>query len=344
MSHWKILPAAAFEAHRELWDGLNRRNADHPLLDSGFVEGLLRHFGSKETRFAVSLDRDHPGMALVERKSLGSWQTFQPSQAPLGLIMMGDSPAYGQVDALLRCLPGYVLAFSVLQQDPDFTALPDSARPALAQRLDYIQTPRLTLSGSFDAYWQSRGKNLVHNLTRQRRRLAQQGGRLELVVDRDASLVADGIRAYGELESKGWKGAEGTAVTPENGQGLFYREILEYFCKRAEGIVYRLVLDGRTIAVDLCLERGGTLFILKTTYEEEIAGLSPGLLLHQEIFKAAFSDPRLKVIEFYGPVRDWHTKWTTETRTMYHLTVHRAEWVPRATMLVRAGARALGRG
>ena len=98
MSHWKILPAAAFEAHRELWDSLNRRNADHPLLDSGFVEGLLRDFGSKGTRLAVSLDRDRPGMALVERKSLGSWQTFQPSQAPLGLIMMGDAPALGQVD------------------------------------------------------------------------------------------------------------------------------------------------------------------------------------------------------------------------------------------------------
>jgi CelD/BcsL family acetyltransferase involved in cellulose biosynthesis len=344
MSRWKILPAAAFEVHRDLWDSLNRSNADHPLLDSAFVEALLRHFGSKATRLAVSCDRDHPGIALIERKSLGSWQTFQPSQAPLGLIMMGAAPAYGQVDALLRSLPGYVLAFSVFQQDPDFTAFPDSTRPALAQRLDYIQTPRLTLSGPFEIYWQSRGKNLVHNLTRQRRRLAQHGGHLELAVDREASLVAEGMRAYGVLESKGWKGAEGTAVTAENGQGLFYREVLESFCQRGEGVVYRLLLDGRAIAVDLCLERGGTLVILKTTYEEEIAGLSPGLLLHQEIFKAAFSDPRLKVIEFYGPVRDWHTKWTTETRTMYHLTFHRGAWVPRANILVRAYAHALGRG
>ena len=343
MSRWNVLPAAAFEAHRDLWDGLNRRNADHPLLDSAFVEALLRHFGAQGTRLAVSRDRDHPGIALIERKKLGSWQTFAPSQAPLGLIMMGDAPGYGQVDGLLRSLPGYALAFSVLQQDPDFTAFPESTRPALAERLDYIQTPRLTLGGPFEIYWQSRGKNLVHNLTRQRRRVAQQGGRLELVVDREASLVAEGIRAYGVLESKGWKGAEGTAVTAENQQGLFYREVLESFCKRGEGIVYRLVLDGRTIAVDLCLERGGTLFILKTTYEEEIAGLSPGLLLHQEIFKAAFSDPRLKVIEFYGPVRDWHTKWTSEMRTMYHLTFHRGGWVRHAKPLVRACARALGR-
>ncbi|MCP5368587.1 MAG: GNAT family N-acetyltransferase, partial [Hyphomicrobiales bacterium] len=30
-----------------------------------------------------------------------------------------------------------------------------------------------------------------------------------------------------------------------------------------------------------------------------------------------------RVIEFYGPVKDWHTKWTDETRTMYHANYYR---------------------
>lgn len=343
MKSWEILPASAFSAYRERWDELNRSNADHALLDSGFVAPLLHHFGSDAVRLVVSRDADHPGMALVERTNVGCWQTFQPSQAPLGLILMGDRPAYEQVGGLLRSLPGYAVTFSVLQQDPDFTAFPDMARPSLAERLEYIQIPRLTLGGPFEPYWQRRGKNLVHNLTRQRRRLAQQGVTLQLSADRDPALVAEGIRTYGLLESKGWKSAGGTAVTAENAQGLFYRELLESCCARDAGVIYRLTLDGRTIAIDLCVEQTGTLVILKTTYEEELSGISPGLLLHQEIFKAAFSDPRLKAIEFYGPVRDWHTKWTTEVRDMYHVTVQRAPWVPRAKQFVRACARACGR-
>jgi hypothetical protein len=300
------------------------------------VESLLRHFGSSAVRLALSLDGDHPGMALVERTNLGCWQTFQPSQAPLGLILMGDRPAYEQAGGLLRSLPGYAVSFSVLQQDPDFTAFPDSARPEFAERLDYIQIPRLTLGEPFESYWRSRSKNLVHNLTRQRRRLAQDGVEVHLAVDRDPVMVERGIRTYGLLESKGWKSAGGTAVTAENTQGLFYRDVLESFCARGAGVIYRLTLDGRTIAIDLCIEGNGTLVILKTTYDEEVAGISPGLLLHHEMFKLAFSDPRLKVIEFYGPVKDWHTKWTNETRNMYHLTFQRASWVRWAKDVVRA--------
>ena len=339
MTHWAIRPVAAFESQRDLWDRVNRINGDHPLLDSTFVECLLRHFGSPATRLAVSLDQEHPGIALVERTKLGVWQTFQPSQAPLGLLALAQSPAHQQAFGLLKSLPGFPLTLSVLQQDPDFTAFPDTVAVPLVERLPYIQTARLTIGGSFDAYWQSRGRNLVHNLSRQRRRLSERGSTLELVGDRDASAVPEGVRSYGLLESKGWKAAEGTAVTAENQQGRFYIDLLERFSRRGEGVIYRLLLDGRTVAVDLCLERNDTLIVLKTTYEEEISGLSLGLLLHREIFRTAFDERRLKVIEFYGPVRDWHTKWTGEIRTMYHLTFHRSGWVRRARSLAREWAR-----
>ena len=338
-NRWTILPAAAFESHREQWDQVNRINGDHPLLDSTFVDCLLRHFGAASTRLAVSLDQEHPGLALVERTKFGVWETFQPSQAPLGLLTLTRSPAHQQVFELLKSLPDFPLTLSVLQQDPDFTAFPDAVGVPLVERIPYIETARLTLADSFETYWQSRGRNLVHNLSRQRRRLSERGRTLELVAERDYSTVAEHVRSYGLLESKGWKAAEGTAVTAENQQGRFYIDLLERFSRRGEAVIYRLLLDGRTVAVDLCLERNGTLIVLKTTYEEDIAGLSLGLLLHREMFKAVFEERRVKVIEFYGPVRDWHTKWTGEIRTMYHLTFHRSAWVGRARSLARAYAR-----
>lgn len=343
MRRWSIVPAVAFDSYRDLWDRLNQLNGDHPLLDSVFVECLIRHFGSDSTRLAVCPEPGHAGMALLEASRIGVWQTFQPSQAPLGLVLMADKPAHQEALALLGSLPGFALSLSVLQQDPDFTAFPEETVTPLVEHLPYIQTARLRVSGPFDSYWQSRGRNLVHNLSRQRRRLSDRGAALELVAERDPSCVREAIRSYGRLESNGWKAAEGTAVDEANTQGRFYIDVLERFCRRGEGVIYRLCLDGRTVAMDLCIERSGMLVILKTTYDEEVEGLSLGLLLHQDIFRAVFDDQRLGVIEFYGPVRDWHTKWTTEIRTMYHLTLLRHAWVPRARSLARAWARTVGR-
>ena len=159
---------------------------------------------------------------------------------------------------------------------------------------------------------------------------------LELVTDRSAEAVAGAIHEYGLLESTGWKGEEGSAVAADNVQGRFYREMLEDFCSRGEAVIYRLRLNGKTVASDLCLERDGTLVILKTAYDESVQGLSLGLLLHQEIFQSVFDEGKIRVIEFYGRLRDWHTKWTNEIRTMYHINFYRAGWVAKARTFLKA--------
>jgi hypothetical protein len=95
-------------------------------------------------------------------------------------------------------------------------------------------------------------------------------------------------------------------------------------------------LNGKTVASDLCLQRDGTLVILKTAYDENVQGLSLGLLLHQEIFQSVFEEGKIRVIEFYGRLRDWHTKWTNEIRTMYHINFYRSAWARKARRLLKA--------
>jgi Acetyltransferase (GNAT) domain len=311
------------------WDRINRQRGNHILLDSRFMGPLLRNFGSEKTLLAVRENGQEPGMALIEPAGLGFWQTFQPGQAPLGAILLGSSghdPAQ-PIRELIRDLPGLALGFSVTQQDPDFTCFANLNGSLPVETLDYIQTPRLTIRGTYEDYWKQRSKNLTHNLSRQRRRLKDQGTVLEFVTDRSIEAVAGAIQEYGLLESSGWKGEEGSAVGADNVQGRFYREMLEDFCSCGEAVIYRLRLNGKTVASDLCLERDETLVILKTAYDESVQGLSLGLLLHQEIFQQAFVERRIRVTEFYGQLRDWHTKWTTEVRTIYHINFYRNGWV-----------------
>ncbi len=53
------------------------------------------------------------------------------------------------------------------------------------------------------------------------------------------------------------------------------------------------------------------------------------MLMRQEAFRRIFADTRVRRIEFYGKVMDWHTKWTREIRTMYHLNCYRYSFLAR---------------
>jgi CelD/BcsL family acetyltransferase involved in cellulose biosynthesis len=320
----------SFPSFARDWDRINQQQGNHILLDSRFIEPLVRHFGSGKMLLAMRESASEPGMALIEPGRPRFWQTFQPGQAPLGAILLGGNghDSAQAIRELIRSLPGFALGFSVTQQDPELTCFANLNGSLSVETLDYIQTPRLTVSGNYEDYWKQRSKNLTHNLSRQRRRLKEQGSVIELIADRSAEAVAGAVHEYGLLESSGWKGGEGSAVSADNTQGRFYREMLEDFCTRNEAVLYRLRLNRKTVASDLCLERDGTLVILKTAYDESVQGLSLGLLLHQEIFQSVFDEGKIRVIEFYGQLRDWHTKWTNEFRTMYHVNVYRHQWVP----------------
>jgi CelD/BcsL family acetyltransferase involved in cellulose biosynthesis len=222
------------------------------------------------------------------------------------------------LSSLARGLPGMALIVGVTQQDPD--CVPRPADTPRLQTLDYIRTARIAVSGSFDEYWSLRGKNLRHNMKRQRAKLAQDGIAARLEVLTRAEDVASAIVDYGRLESSGWKVAGGTAISADNPQGRFYRDMLEAFCRAGRGRIYRYRFGDRVVAVDLCIEGGGALVILKTTYDESVKTLSPAFLMRQEAFRGLFDEGRTKRIEFYGRVMEWHTRWSEDVRTMYHAT------------------------
>jgi len=170
------------------------------------MESLLRHFGSEKMLLAVRENAAESGMALIEPGNPGFWQTFQPGQAPLGAILLGvngHDPAQ-PIRELIRDLPGLALGFSVTQQDPDFTCFANLNGSLPVETLDYIQTPRLTIRGTYKDYWKQRSKNLTHNLSRQRRRLKDQGTVLELVTDRSTEAVPGAIQEYGGFDRPSW--------------------------------------------------------------------------------------------------------------------------------------------
>ena len=323
---WKNVAATDFADNSTLqaeWDRLNTLHGDLPFLTSDVVISALKIFGDHKERLLVA----HEGASVVAmfllcRTDAFRWRTFQPSQLPLGAWV---AETHLSLDALARSLLrgplGFCLGLSVTQVDPRIAArtvdTPDS------QTLDYIQTGWIDIQGSFDDYWSARGKNLRQNMRKQRAKLAVDDVRLTMRVLHDHADMAGAVASYGEMESAGWKAQQGTSIHPDNAQGRFYRELLEHASLRGEAAVYQYLFNDKIVSMNLCLQRKGTLVVLKTTYDESIQSVSPAFLLREEELKQLHSDGKIKHLEYFGRLMDWHTKWTDQKRMLYHLTVYR---------------------
>lgn len=149
--------------------------------------------------------------------------------------------------------------------------------------------------------------------------------RLETLTRPDEML--EGVKSYGAIESLGWKAEGGTAVHLDNDQGQFYASILEEYATTGNARIYRFYYNDKLSAVDLCIFNESTLVILKTTYDESENTSSPALLMRREYFPPIFDNREVKRIEFYGKVMEWHTKWSHETRSLYHINAYRKAMV-----------------
>jgi len=320
---WQIEPIAHFADLAADWDRLQAATTRVPFLESLFLRPLLDEFGTGCEVLAIARRQGRWCAAtILTRLRTGVWETFQPSQLPLGawISALGTDEAAHYTN-LMRALPGFSVGLNITQQDSLLKPRPEDT-PAI-RTLDYIQTAWVDLDRPFDTYWGERGKNLRTNTRKQRTKLVAEGVSTHLECITDASRVADAIADYGALESAGWKGKDGTAVHPDNPQGHFYRKMLENFCAAGRGRIYRYRFNDTPVAMDLCIESGDRLVILKTAYDESYKAVSPSTLMRQDEFRLLFEDRKLKRIEFYGKVMEWHTRWTDKARALYHVTVYR---------------------
>lgn len=330
---WSLQGADGFATAAAVWDELNARCANLPFLDSRFIEPLLDVFGSGEELLAFGSDNGRPvAAAIVTRAGWGRWGLFQPSQMPLGPLLVLPGLAIDQVAAgLLQALPGTALALGLTQLDPAV-----NGRPPVGDRfttLDYIQTAWVDIAGSFDDYWAARGKNLRQNMRKQRNKLGADGVEPDFEVIRDAAAVGEAIRQYGILETASWKSGEGTAVSLDNEQGSFYKAMLERFCAAGRGVIYRYRFGEQVAAMDLCIESGDLLVILKTAYDGSNKSLSPAFLMREEQFQQLFAEQKIRRVEFFGKLMEWHTRWTDQSRTLYHANRFRLAVLPKLLAL-----------
>lgn len=331
--NWSLQSANGFPQAAAVWDELNSRCTNLPFLDSLFIGPLLEVFGRGSEQLVIGTDNGRPvAAAIVTRAGMGRWTLFQPSQMPLGPLLLLPQLSIEIAGAgLLRALPGASLALGLTQLDPAAISRPENSEKIAT--LNYIQTAWVDIVGEFDDYWVARGKNLRQNMKKQRNKLAAEGVELSFDIIRDAKSVDEAIRQYGILETASWKSGEGTAVSLDNDQGCFYKAMLERFCQAGRGVIYRYRFGQQIAAMDLCIESGDVLVILKTAYDGSNKSLSPAFLMREEQFQRLFAENKISRVEFFGKLMEWHTRWTDNSRTLYHVNVFRYAWLPKLLAL-----------
>jgi Acetyltransferase (GNAT) domain len=324
---WTNQPAASLQQDADLqreWNRLNALRSDLPFLASPAMIAALKFFGDGSERLLIGRRAGAiVAMLLLVPAGKLRWRTFQPSQIPLGAwVAERELPLLDLTRSLIRGPLGLCLALSITQVDPLFAER--GTDDADCKYADYIETAWIDIQGTFEDYWNARGKNLRQNMRKQRAKLLSDGVTTTMRVIRNREAMAEAVAQYGRLESSGWKAEGGTAIHPDNAQGGFYRALLEQAAIPDEAVVYEYLFDDRVVAMNLCLERNGVLVVLKTTYDESIKAFSPAFLLRQdELEELHRTAPVTKRLEYYGRLMEWHTRWTENKRTLYHLTLYR---------------------
>jgi len=327
---WQFFPIKQFEAHAETWRDLNARSAKSPLLDPLFVSPSIAAFSRGDEVIAIFGKRDRPAaMGIFQPTKQFSWQTFQPANAPLGAwLSEPGAPMADLLSSLIEALPGTAFLLGLTQLDPDFNSRPEPS--ARLRTANYIETARIAVEGSFEDYWKLRSKNLRHNMKRQTNRLKRDGVTARFEILGAPEDMSRAIADYSALEQSGWKADIDSAVRADDAQGQFYESMLKSYGALGQAAVYRYFYDDDLVASDICIERDGCMIVLKTAHDHSRKGTSPAQLMRFDMFQRAFESGQFKRIEFYGPVMDWHKRWTEEVRTIYHANFYR--WPLLATL------------
>src|SRR5262245_57700702 len=115
----EIAPIARFGQMASDWDHLASRYRGAPFMQSLFVRELIRHFASAQARIISLRDDAGPCAIGIFERRRGMWQTLQPSQAPLGLLVTRADMPTAEV---LRAIGGRAgltaLGVAASQQDP----------------------------------------------------------------------------------------------------------------------------------------------------------------------------------------------------------------------------------
>jgi hypothetical protein len=258
-------------------------------------------------------------------------------QAQIGAVLLKKPTSLA---SLMRSLPGFATRVELLCTDPAYTDF-SSLQSIGLESMNHALTMNILLEGGFDTYWAGRSKKLTQNIGRYARRLETSQVTRKFLHLSTSAEIGPAVARYAALESKGWKGKQGTAIEINSTQGNFYAEVMDQFAATGHAAVFELWFDTHLAASRLVIESGNMLVTLKTTYDETFDKYAPGRLLLHDVIQKLFTTHQGKTIEFYTHANLDQLAWATGRRWIKHVSMHRSPLTHLAYLILNTSRRFL---
>lgn len=322
LMQWQVFSQADYPANLWLdWDYMNEQwHNGNPLLSSNFIS-LLCQYVKPNLFVAVAKDgQRNSAMLLLEKSQTGIWQIFKPSQATLALLVIAPDCKW-LPQQLFKLLPGLCFRIDFISLDPDEhqNIIKSQVKKDLTAKATNI---RIDVTSDFGQYWSDRPKKLKANMKRYQNRVEEEQGAVRFSHLTSVQDVQNATDRYGMLESKGWKGKQGTALHPGNYQGQFYRRFLTLQAEQQSALVIEMYIGEQLIASRLCCFHNGLLIALKTSFDEAYKRYAVGRLLLKELIRWGFEHADINTIDFYTNASAEQLEWATEQRPMFNTSIY----------------------
>lgn len=358
--------AQAFATIRADWNALAAGSASEPFLRHEYIGAFLRNF-LPEAPLRVAMLREASGRliaalplvkgrcsiagvsarALISPTNVHSLRfdllagesgpTADADVEASGAMVLESLLKDGQWDVLMLAdVPEGGRAWGILRA-ARARGLPAGAWGA--QRSPYIElgdSPAVLMAGLRTKF--------RANLRRRRKRLSEVG---DVTVERlsGEAFKESHLEEALALESRGWKGEQGSAagLSPQI-QG-FHRDLFREPAHHQRLVLYRLQVSGKTIAFHYGIDLNRVFSLVMTSYDESFGEFSPGHLLTEEVLKDCVARGITR-FDFLGCDLPWKLEWTSLSRPHHWLFIfrdslrgrwlHRIKfvWVPAARQLL----------
>lgn len=283
-----IHPRSELAALRLPWQRLAARACDpNAFFAPGFLEPALRHL-SRDTAFRILTIRSEADGALLlllplaDSPFLPLWpivSVWRNPLVPLGTpLLAADAPdeTLGLALAALGTLFPHAAALRLCDLPLDG---PVATRLCSAHSAIVMEHTARAVRCPGDVPLRPK---LSKEIRRLERRAAERGP-IRFDLAQSSGAVRDAIEHFLALEARGWKGRVGTALVQTSGRAAFARAAAAGLTESGAFSVATLTIDGRLAASGLVLRAGAHCFYWKTAFDEQLAALSPGVLLSHEL-------------------------------------------------------------
>jgi CelD/BcsL family acetyltransferase involved in cellulose biosynthesis len=324
-----IRDRAALAALEPVWNRLvDRSGADQPFSTHEWLTAWWDAFGAGAELYVLRATSGAETVALAPLM-IHRVKRYGFTLRRLGFLYNPHTPRCDFIVAR-GCDDAYSALWEHMtrnRREWDFLELPQIAEgsgtagalASLASRSGYRvgawrseDSPYITLSGTWEAYFKARDRKHRSNVRNRLNRLDRLGDlALEEVAAPEAveSALEEGLR----MEAKAWKGRAGTAIESQPEVLRFYTQLARLAGGAGWLRLYFLKLGERRIAFDYSLRYKDRLYILKPGYDPTYAPYSPYNSLCCLKLQHAFASGLVEY-DFLGISDRWKLDWTSERR------------------------------